>query len=247
MLVATELLAIAPVVGAAIIGGAASLIGGFFGNKARKSAAKQDREWQERMSNTAYQRSMDDMRKAGLNPMLAYSQGGAATGKGAMAGVENIGAGIDKAVQTGLGAKRLQQDIEVLKASKLKIDAEAQRSQTGAAVDRATVLRLHQDTLTSAANQAQTETNNQLLKLSIPGAANQAAIESGTMGMFYKHLKNLGLSPGAFAAGLGGGLLSRGSRQNAIREIGRQKSKTTRSRSKSKINHSPKMTPARMY
>ena len=41
------------------------------------SSAQANRDFQERMSNASYQRVMDDMRKAGLNPMLAYSQGGA--------------------------------------------------------------------------------------------------------------------------------------------------------------------------
>lgn len=53
--------------------------------------AQINRDFQERMANTAYQRQMQDLRAAGLNPYLAANLGGAATPNGSVASGYQVG------------------------------------------------------------------------------------------------------------------------------------------------------------
>lgn len=63
-----------------------------------------NREWQEHMSNTAYQRAVEDMKKAGLNPILAFSNGGASTPGGSVGTIS--GASMGLASSSALGVSR---------------------------------------------------------------------------------------------------------------------------------------------
>lgn len=84
-----------------LISGGLGLLGGMQSNKANAREADKNRQFQERMRATQYQTAVADLKAAGLNPMLAYTQGGAGTPSGSQAHAENA---VSPAVSSAVAA-----------------------------------------------------------------------------------------------------------------------------------------------
>lgn len=118
---------------------AGTLLGGLLGNKGQKDAnetnmalGREQMAFQERMSGSAYQRAMEDMRKAGLNPMLAANVGGASTPSGALPQVQNQMSPAVASAQQAMQAMATAQQIDQSKAQEdeIRTSIEKIRSET---------------------------------------------------------------------------------------------------------------------
>lgn len=108
-----------------LLGAGLSYLGGRQRDEDQKAAARSQMAFQERMSSTAYQRSMADMRKAGLNPILAGKYGGASTPGGAQPQLQDI---LTPAVSSGMGLMQTQGQLRQVEAT---VDNLAQQVKTG--------------------------------------------------------------------------------------------------------------------
>lgn len=156
--------------GGSLISGGLSLYGQNSANAYNAQQAAINRSWQEYMRATQYQTAVKDMQAAGLNPMLAYSQGGAGNLSGAVSAPAQNALG--QAVSSAFQARQLFGQLKQMDAQNENLEEQNKQIQanTQESKDRAWLARQQAQTevarsFRESAEGIRAEQNTQLERL----------------------------------------------------------------------------------
>lgn len=112
----------------AALGTIAAVTGAQQANDARSANQTAAQNFSAQQFATRYQTTVKDMESAGLNPMLAYSQGGGSPPTGVAAPVENVGSAGAQALNSGVQSVNASK-IATAQAANIEADTENKKAQ----------------------------------------------------------------------------------------------------------------------
>lgn len=163
----------------------------------------QAQAYQERLSNTAYQRAMKDMKKSGLNPILAYQQGGASTpigqtAPGSTATMGNPGMAAKGFTQGMLSAVSTSADVSLKAQQEGQAYWQARQAATQAGVNQMTADRIAEEIVRVKADVEQITANT--TGIEAENVQRQILADFYESAEFASIAKNLGVTPGTLGA-----------------------------------------------
>lgn len=183
-----------PLIAAGLTAGA-GLYGLHRQNATARAMAREQMGFQSQMSGTSYQRVIADMRAAGINPILAYQQGGASTPTGAMAPVTDE---VSPAVSTAMQQRRLHAEIDNLEALNKNLKQQDKKLEAETALSYALQGSTKMDTLNKMSSAKKLEKQIEILEGDVPEAKLKGSYDSSTYGKFLYHLDRIGNTLGQF-------------------------------------------------
>lgn len=155
-----------------IISSILAAAGGIYSAKMTQQEAQRNRDFQKMMSDTAYQRAVKDMRAAGINPMLAYAQGGSSTPSGSMASYSNP---LDTAAYT-LNESESIRNLKQAQQSQIELNkSQAELNSSASALNESRKETEATTRAVNAANVLESATRQQLNQASAQQAQQQTA------------------------------------------------------------------------